>query len=78
MCESGNCETCEEKNECCDFDNHAGLPMTCSICGKYGCDRCMDELLNDNEWSDNVSTIFCDECYKKKVAGRVEVIIKGI
>ena len=67
MCESGNCGTCESKSECCDFDNHAGFPMICYVCGKKGCDQCMDELLNDNEWSDNATIIFCDKCYKAKV-----------
>jgi len=67
MCESGNCQTCDSKYECCDFDNHIGFPMVCSVCAYVGCDACMTELLNDNEWSDDASIIYCDKCYNAKV-----------
>ena len=67
MCESGNCEVCQDKINCCDFDNHTGFAMICSVCGRNGCDRCMEELLNDSEWSDNTSIIYCNKCYNAKV-----------
>lgn len=63
MCESGNCETCEEKNECCDWGNHAGKTTVCAICHKIKCTECSRVYLNNND----VDRCICDDCITKGI-----------
>lgn len=60
MCESGNCETCEAKSDCCDWGNHTGKTTVCRVCHRLKCTECSELYYVSNE-SDDMYYV-CGEC----------------